>query len=122
MGVHERGFCQALIATDRAKWDPEYQRQHGLQTGPAKLSEKDNSQLERLSSKIYRALGMSGYARLDYRLTEAGDVYLLEANPNPQIAEDEDFAKSALHIGISYPELIDRLLRLGMRYIRTQVF
>ena len=110
-----------LIATDRAKWDPEYQRQHGLKTGPAKLSEKVQQHLACVSKEIYRALGMSGYARLDFRLTEAGDAYLLEANPNAQIAKDEDFAKSAMHIEISYPELIDRLLRLGMRYVPSRM-
>jgi D-alanine-D-alanine ligase len=110
-----------LIATDRAKWDPEYQRQHGLKTGPAKLTDNAQQQLASVSKNIYRALGMSGYARLDYRLTEAGDAYLLEANPNPQIAKDEDFAKSAMHIGITYPELIDQLLRLGMRYVPSRI-
>jgi D-alanine-D-alanine ligase len=110
-----------LIATDRAKWDPEYQRQHGLKTGPAKLSENIQQHLVSVSKEIYRVLGMSGYARLDYRLTEEGDAYLLEANPNPQIAKDEDFANSAKHIGISYPELIDRLLRLGTQYVPTRI-
>ena len=110
-----------LIATDRAKWDPEYQRQHGLKTGLAKLSGKRQLELANLSKAIYRALGMSGYARLDYRLTEGGDAYLLEANPNPQIAKDEDFAKSAMHVGISYLELIDQLLRLGMRYVPDRI-
>jgi len=110
-----------LIATDRAKWDPEYQREHGLKTGPAKLSHKVQQQLSSLSKEIYRTLGISGYARLDYRLTERGDAYLLEANPNPQIAKDEDFAKSAMHVGISYPELIDQLLRLGMRYVPNRM-
>jgi D-alanine-D-alanine ligase len=110
-----------LIATDRAKWDPEYQRQHGLKTGPARLTDKVQQQLASVSKDIYRALGMSGYARLDYRLTEAGEAYLLEANPNPQIAKDEDFAKSAMHIGVTYPELIDKLLRLGMRYVPTRI-
>jgi D-alanine-D-alanine ligase len=110
-----------LIATDRAKWDPEYQRQHGLITGPAKLPEKSQQQLSIISKEIYRALGMSGYARLDYRVTENGDAYLLEANPNPQIAKDEDFARSAAHIGISYTELIDQLLRLGMRYVPSRM-
>ena len=85
----------------------------------AKLTEESQRHLESLSKEIYRALGMSSYARLEYRLTQAGDAYLLETNPNPQIAKDEDFAKSAMHIGISYPELIDRLLRRGMRYGRA---
>lgn len=110
-----------LIASDRAKWDPEYQRQVGLKTGPARLSKKMRSDLEDLSKEIYRLLGMSGYARLDYRVTETGDAYLLEANPNPQIAKDEDFAQSALHIGISYPELIEQLMQFGMKYVPSGV-
>ena len=92
-----------LIASDRAKWDPEYQRQIGLKTGPARLSKKMQAKLAGLSKEIYRLLGMSGYARLDYRVTDEGDAYLLEANPNPQIAKDEDFALSAKQWGSSTP-------------------
>ncbi len=110
-----------LIATDRAKWDVAYQRQHGLKTGPAKLSRKELRKLSALSGRIYQALGLSGYARLDYRLTENRDAVLLEANPNPQIAKDEDFAKSAAHIGVSYPELIEKLIRFGLRYRPAQL-
>ena len=84
-----------LIASDRAKWDPEYQRQVGLETGAAKLSKPLARHLATLSRQIYSLLGMSGYARLDYRVTPDGKAYLLEANPNPQIARDEDFAQSA---------------------------
>jgi D-alanine-D-alanine ligase len=105
-----------LIASDRAKWDPEYQRQVGLRTGPAKISSKMQADIATLSKTIYRLLGLSGYARLDYRVTEDGEAYLLEANPNPQIAKDEDFALSAGHADISYPELIDKLIRFGMNY------
>jgi D-alanine-D-alanine ligase len=110
-----------LIASDRAKWDPEYQRQVGLKTGPARLSKKMQAKLAGLSKKIYRLLGMSGYARLDYRVTDAGDAYLLEANPNPQIAKDEDFALSAKHVGIDYPELIEQLIQFGRRYVPSRI-
>jgi D-alanine-D-alanine ligase len=105
-----------LIASDRAKWDPEYQRQVGLETGPAKLSKTLARHLATLSRQIYSLLGMSGYARLDYRVTPDGKAYLLEANPNPQIARDEDFAQSAKHVGIDYEELIQRLLGFGVSY------
>jgi D-alanine-D-alanine ligase len=105
-----------LIASDRAKWDPEYQRKVGLKTKPAELSKKMDAKLADLSKHIYRLLGMSGYARLDYRVTEEGEAYLLEANPNPQIAKDEDFALSAKHIGIEYPALIEQLMRFGISY------
>jgi D-alanine-D-alanine ligase len=110
-----------LIASDRAKWDPEYQRQVGLKTGPARLSKKMRTKLAGLSKEIYRLLGMSGYARLDYRVTEDGDAYLLEANPNPQIAKDEDFALSAKHVGIEYPELIEQLIQFGRRYVPSRI-
>jgi len=110
-----------LIASDRAKWDPEYQRQVGLKTGPARLSKKMQTKLADLSKQIYRLLGMSGYARLDYRVTENGDAYLLEANPNPQIAKDEDFALSAKHVGIAYPALIEQLIQFGMKYAPSRM-
>src|SRR6185295_3095707 len=70
------------IASERAKWHPEYQRQVRLKTGPDPLSKELQSKLESASKELYRLLGMSGYARLDYRLTEDGEAYLLEANPN----------------------------------------
>jgi D-alanine-D-alanine ligase len=111
-----RNSEQPLIASDRAKWDPEYQRQVGLKTGPAKLSKTMATKLASLSKRIYRLLDMSGYARLDYRVTEDGRAYLLEANPNPQIAKDEDFAQSARHIHISYEELLQRILQVGLAY------
>jgi hypothetical protein len=67
-----------------------------------------------LSKEIYVLLGLSGYARLDYRVTPDDNAYLLEANPNPQIARDEDFARSAKHVGLDYEELIQRLLTYGI--------
>jgi D-alanine-D-alanine ligase len=73
------------------------------------------------SKRIYRLLGMSGYARLDYRVTEDGAAYLLEANPNPQIAKDEDFALSARHTGMEYAELIEQLIRFGINYVPDRI-
>lgn len=117
----KKGSDKPLIASDRAKWDPEYQRQVGLKTGPARLSKKMQTKLAGLSKDIYRLLGMSGYARLDYRITEDGHAYLLEANPNPQIAKDEDFAQSAKHVGMAYPELIEQLMQFGMKYAPSRI-
>jgi D-alanine-D-alanine ligase len=117
----KKDAAKPLIASDRAKWDPEYQRKVGLKTGPARLPKKVQAKLADLSKDIYRLLGMSGYARLDYRVTEDGDAYLLEANPNPQIAKDEDFAQSAKHAGIEYPELIDQLMQFGMKYAPSRI-
>jgi D-alanine-D-alanine ligase len=105
-----------LIATGKAKWDVEYQKKIGLVTQPAKLEPQAEKEFERLSKRIYRILGLSGYARIDYRLTEDGRMYVLEVNPNPQIAHKEDFADSAEHCGVKYEALLQKIITLGMSY------
>jgi len=104
------------IATLKVKWDPAYQQRVGVATRAAELTPDQTKQLERLSKRIYRYMFLSGYARLDYRLTEEGQFYLLEANPNPQIAENEDFADSAAHGGTPYDQLLQKIMTVGMNY------
>ena len=102
------------IATGRLKWNPEYQKKVGLVTKPAALEPDVQRSLEHLAKRTYRLLSLSGYARLDYRLAPNGKFYLLEANPNPQIAMNEDFADSAQHCGIKYPQLLQKIMTLGL--------
>lgn len=105
------------IATGRIKWDEDYQKQIKLDTGPAKdLPNNLATALPKLAKRAYRALQLSGYARLDFRLADDGKAYLLEANPNPQLAYGEDFAESAEHGGLNYEQLLNRILNLGKRY------
>ncbi len=105
-----------VIVTDKAKWDPRYQVKIGLKSSPAIFDDAMAKHINQNSKRIYRLLGLSGYARLDYRLDEKGRLFLLEANPNPQIARGEDFADSAAHTGMSYEELIQKLITLGLSY------
>ena len=104
------------IATSKLKWDPAYQEKVGVVTKAAEIDKKMSEKLQRLSKKIYRTLFLSGYARLDYRVTDDGEIYLLEANPNPQIANQEDFADSAKHCGVDYEPLLQKIMALGLRY------
>ena len=84
---------------------------------PAKnLPEGVEERILKLCKRAYRALELSGYARMDLRLHEDGRAYIIEANPNPQLALDEEFADSAAHIGVNYEELLQKLLNLGMSY------
>ena len=104
------------IATGKVKWDVEYQKKIGLVTRPAKLEPQVKKEFERLSKRVYRILGLSGYARIDYRLADDGRLYILEVNPNPQIAHNEDFADSAEHCGMKYQALLNKIMTLGMSY------
>lgn len=65
--------------------------------------------------KAYRILQIQDYGRIDLRLTENNDVVILEANANPDIAYGEEIAESALKAGITYENLIDRILHLALR-------
>ena len=107
------------IATYNAKWDEEYRKRWGLQNQLAEgLDPALVAQIEQTCKRIYRLLTIDGYARIDLRLTADNKVYFIEANPNPILAEDEDFALSAGEAGLPYPQLIDRIVRLGMKTLR----
>jgi D-alanine-D-alanine ligase len=108
---------QPAIATRKVKWDRKYQQKYGITTQAAQdLAPAVVSQLDRMSRRIYRALGLSGYARMDFRVTPAGQAYVLEANANPNLSQSEDFAQSALSSGVGYDDLLARLMALGLSY------
>jgi D-alanine-D-alanine ligase len=104
------------IATRKVKWDAEYQKRHGIVSQAAQgLSAEMSQRIQTVCKRTYRALGLSGYARIDLRLRDDGEVFVIEANPNPEIAYLEDFADSAQAYGLSYEDLIQRILALGLR-------
>jgi len=108
---------QAPIATRKVKWDRRYQARHGITSGAAEnLPEAVIAQLGRLTKRIYRALHLTGYARMDFRLRADGSIFVLEANANPNLAEEEDLARSARSAGVKYEELLARILSLGLGY------
>jgi D-alanine-D-alanine ligase len=104
------------IATFKAKWDEEYRKRWGLENQFANgLDPALVSQIEETCKRIYRLLTIDGYARIDLRITANNEIYFIEANPNPHLAEDEDFALSAGKAGLAYPQLIDRIARQGVK-------
>jgi D-alanine-D-alanine ligase len=107
----------AGIATRKVKWDRRYQNKHGIRTGAAQtLPDGCASYLEKLSKRIYRALYLTGYARMDFRMRPDGSIFVLEANANPNISHQEDFADSAQAVGMDYPTLLEQIMRLGCNY------
>jgi D-alanine-D-alanine ligase len=105
------------IATDRVKWSVKYQKKYGIDSGAAReLADGQAEGIQHLCKRAFRALELSGYARIDLRLEENGNVWVLEANPNPQIAKGEDFAASAENVGLSYETVLQRIINLGLRW------
>ncbi len=104
------------IATERVKWSVKYQKKHGIDTTVAGLSDEMSAKVQHLAKRVYRALDLSGYARIDLRMKTDGQLYVIEANPNPQLAQGEDFAESAKRAGVSYAKLIERIIGLGLQW------
>ncbi|MHB9155675.1 MAG: D-alanine--D-alanine ligase family protein [Endomicrobiales bacterium] len=103
------------IATYRVKWDDAYRRKWGITNEhadplPGGIEEK----IRETCCKAYRVLNIDGYARFDLRLTAGGEVFIIEANANPELARGEDFAASAEKGGTRYEELIEKILQLAL--------
>jgi D-alanine-D-alanine ligase len=104
------------IATYRAKWDDHYRKKWGIRNEAADpLPSPVLEAVRDTCWKAYRVLNLDGYARFDLRLTADGGVYIIEANANPELARGEDFAASAEKDGLSYEELIEKILQLGLQ-------
>jgi len=105
------------IATDRVKWSVKYQKKYEIESGAARdLPPATTELIQHVCKRTFRALELSGYARIDLRLDAEGRAWVIEANPNPQIARGEDFAASAEAAGTSYESLIQRIINLGLRW------
>jgi D-alanine-D-alanine ligase len=104
------------IATERVKWSVKYQKRHGIDTAEAQLPEGVAQRIQHLAKRTYRALDLSGYARIDFRMDAAGKAYVIEANANPQLAEQEDFAQSARRARLRYSHLLERIMALGVQW------
>ena len=103
------------IATEKVKHDTSYQERAGIVDGPAKdLTPEVYARIQRTAKRVYRALDLDGYARIDFRLSADGVLYFIEANPNPEIAKSQEFATAAQHDGLAYPDLLHRILALGI--------
>jgi D-alanine-D-alanine ligase len=108
------------IATERLKFDLSYQESRGVSQGPATdLKPEVRARIQKLVKRICRTLELDGYSRIDFRLSADNTPYFLEANPNPEIATEEVFAEAARHDGIAYPDLVRRILALGMSRARA---
>ncbi len=107
----------ARIATSRVKWDVDFTTERDIEAKLATdLDESLQRRLKALGRRIYHVLDLSGYARIDLRVTVAGEIFVLEANANPDLADGGELSLAAAAAGIAYPQLLERIVDLGFRY------
>jgi D-alanine-D-alanine ligase len=102
------------VLDGKAKWDvssPEYK---GTRSVLAQVPDDLRARLQKAALDAYRALRVRDYGRVDLRLTDAGEVYVIEVNANCYLEQDSEFVTAAAAGGIDYPGLINRIADLAM--------
>lgn len=98
----------------KAKWEEKSAEFKGTRSVLAELPDELRARLQKVSLEAYRALRVRDYGRVDLRLTETGEVYVIEVNASCYLEESSEFATAAQAAGIAYPELITRIVDLAL--------
>jgi D-alanine-D-alanine ligase len=112
------------IASWAAKWGDDGDEKGAEYAGtesifPGDLDEAFVERIHAVAIDAFQALRLRDYARVDMRVTEAGEIYVLEINPNCYLEKDAEFARAARNAGIEYDALIARIVELAAaRYAR----
>tara|TARA_B100000925_G_scaffold76127_1_gene53751 strand:+ start:7198 stop:8208 length:1011 start_codon:yes stop_codon:yes gene_type:complete len=107
------------IYSQTAKWSEGYQSRQKIET--VQMTDQILAQkLKKLSENIYRGMNFSGPMRIDFRCNENGE-FLLEINPNPNLAIDDDFYLSMKSVGTEYDEMIRSILEVAMNRVSVEV-
>jgi D-alanine-D-alanine ligase len=93
----------------KAKWDEKSPQYKGTRAVVAELSDELRARLQKTALDAYRALRVRDYGRIDLRLTEAGEIYVIEVNASCYLEESSEFAAAARAADIDYPTLIQRI-------------
>jgi D-alanine-D-alanine ligase len=102
------------VADQAVKFDEELGSKYGIEARIADLPDELRAKLQKVAIAAYRALRVRDYGRVDLRLTEAGEIYVLEVNANCYLEEQSEFAMAAREAGIEYPELLERIVQLAV--------
>lgn len=105
--------------SQRAKFNEKYRVKKGITTKKAEIDENLEKKIVDICKRTYKVLNLNGYARIDLRVDSQNRVYVIEANPNPDIACTDEFATSADHIKFSYPDLLEKIINLGIAWSKT---
>ncbi len=110
---------QPRFSTFKAKWDDAYRKRWGIKNIFAEpFANGADQRIAKICRIVYRALRIHGYGRIDLRVTPAEEIIVLEANSNPNLDRDDEFAQSAIKAGLSYPGLIQQILNLALEAAR----
>ncbi len=87
---------------------------------PASLPPAIETRVKELALQVYEILGCRDYARVDMRLGQDGQLYLIEVNPNPDLSDDAGFARAARRHGLTFAEMVAKIVELAIERTRQR--
>lgn len=102
------------IMDSKAKWADDSVEFKGTKAVLAELPDEMRARVHKVSLDAYRALRVRDYDRIDLRLTETGEVYVIEVNASCYLEKSSEFATAATAAGLDYPQLMQRIVDLAM--------
>jgi D-alanine-D-alanine ligase len=101
------------VLDNRAKWDDKSKEYQGTKSVIAQIPDELRARLHKVSLDAYRALRVRDYGRVDLRVTDTGEIYVLEVNASCYLEKSSEFAMAAEAAGIPYTDLIGRIVALA---------
>jgi len=110
------GFPEGVpkVLDSKAKWDEGSKEYKGTKSVLANLPDELRARLQKVAVDAFRALRVRDYGRVDLRLTDTGDIYVLEVNASCYLERSSEFAMAAGAAGLDYPRLIERIVNLTL--------
>jgi D-alanine-D-alanine ligase len=107
------------VAGTKAKWKKNSVEYKGTKSILADVPDELRAKLQKAAVDAYRALRVRDYGRVDLRLTEAGEIYVIEVNASCYLEAGSEFAMAAQSAGIEFPELVQRIVDLAVERYGT---
>jgi D-alanine-D-alanine ligase len=102
------------ILGTKAKWKKNSAEYKGTKSVMADLPDELRARLQKTAIEAYRAVRVRDYGRVDLRLTETGDIYVIEVNASCYLEKESEFAMAAQADGIEFPDLVERIVELAV--------
>jgi D-alanine-D-alanine ligase len=103
------------IVSYQSKWDPSHEAYHtAYPVCPADLPKATARRAHQIALRAFTAMRCRDYARIDIRLSKNKKLYVLEVNPNPDLAAEVGFMRSAEEYGLSFGEALKRIVELAL--------
>jgi len=103
------------ILTFDAKWEPESTYYQGTRAiCPANIDDEEQQRITETARAAFRLLGSKGYARVDMRMSEDGQLNVIEVNPNPDISPDTGAALQAEAAGLTHTQFVGMIVKLAL--------